>query len=145
VSAEALAVDSDLSIPRHELSFRATRAGGPGGQHVNTSSTRIELEWNVERSRAVTEEQRSRLRAKLSSRLDAQGNLRIVASAFRSQARNREDAEQRLSALVRRALAVPKPRKKTRPTRGSVEQRLQSKKKLSEKKSRRRDVGPGFE
>lgn len=145
MSAEALAVDSDLSIPRHELSFRATRAGGPGGQHVNTSSTRIELEWNVERSRAVTEEQRSRLRAKLSSRLDAQGNLRIVASAFRSQARNREDAEQRLSALVRRALAVPKPRKKTRPTRGSVEQRLQSKKKLSEKKSRRRDVGPGFE
>ena len=145
MSAGALAVDSDLFIPRHELSFRATRAGGPGGQHVNTSSTRIELEWNVERSRAVTEEQRNRLRDKLSSRLDAQGNLRIVASAFRSQARNREDAEQRLSALVRRALAVPKPRKKTRPTRGSVEQRLQSKKKLSEKKSRRRDVGQGFE
>jgi ribosome-associated protein len=145
VSAGALAVDSDLSIPRHELTFRATRAGGPGGQHVNTSSTRIELEWNVERSRAVTEEQRSRLRSKLSNRLDAQGHLRIVASAFRSQARNREDAEQRLSALVRRALAVPRPRKKTRPTRGSVEQRLQSKKKLSEKKGRRRDLGQGFE
>jgi ribosome-associated protein len=144
VSAAALDVNSDLAIPRHELTFRASRAGGPGGQHVNTSSTRIELLWNVERSRALTREQRDRLREKLATRLDAQGSIRVVASAFRSQARNREDAEARLAALVRRALAVPKSRKKTRPTRGSVEQRLQEKKLLSKKKSERRVSGEDY-
>ena len=138
MSAPALDVNADLSIPRHELSFRASRAGGPGGQHVNTSSTRIELLWNVDRSRALSDAQRARLRDKLASRLDAAGTVRVVASAFRSQARNREDAEERLASLVRRALAVPKSRKKTRPTRGSIEQRLQLKKKLSEKKKRER-------
>jgi ribosome-associated protein len=139
VTAEsALVVDSGLSIPRFELTFRATRAGGPGGQHVNTSSTRVELLWNVERSRAVSADQRARLREKLGGRIDAQGTVRVVASAFRSQTRNREDAEDRLAALIRRALAVPKPRKKTRPGRGAVESRLRFKRKKSEKKRDRR-------
>lgn len=134
----ALPVNSDVSIPRFELTFRATRAGGPGGQHVNTSSTRVELLWNVDRSRAISEQQRQRLRDKLAGRLDAQGNVRVVASAFRSQLRNREDAEDRLAALVRRALTVPKPRKKTRPSRSAMESRLRTKRKLSEKKKERR-------
>lgn len=137
-SDSALVVDSYLSIPRSELTFRATRAGGPGGQHVNTSSTRIELLWNLERSRAISEEQRERLRARLATRLDADGGVRVVASAFRSQLRNRQDAEERLSALIRRGLAVPKARKKTRPHRGAVENRLQTKRKRSEKKRERR-------
>jgi ribosome-associated protein len=141
VSAEALQVEPDFAIPRHELTVRATRAGGPGGQHVNTSSTRIELLWNVERSRALSDKQRERLRAKLASRLDADGNVRVVASAYRSQLRNREDAEERLIALVRRALHVPRARRKTRPHRGAVEARLDAKKRASEKKRRRRDVG----
>jgi len=134
----ALMVDSELSIPRSELTFRATRAGGPGGQHVNTSSTRIELRWSLERSRAVSEAQRHRLRDKLAARLDADGHVRIVASAFRSQLRNRQDAEERLAALIRRALTVPKARRKTRPGRGAMESRLETKRKLSEKKRRRR-------
>jgi ribosome-associated protein len=139
VSAEsALPVTSDLSIPRFELTFRATRAGGPGGQHVNTSSTRVELLWSLERSRAVSDQQRSRLREKLAARLDAQGNVRVVASAFRSQLRNRQDAEERLAALIRRALVVPKARKKTRPSRSAVESRLRTKRKVSEKKKERR-------
>jgi ribosome-associated protein len=136
----ALVVDSELSIPRSELTFRATRAGGPGGQHVNTSSTRVELLWNVERSRAISAEQRTRLREKLGGRLDAQGNVRVVASAFRSQTRNRQDADERLATLIRRALAVPKPRRKTRPSRAAVETRLHSKRKLSDKKQERREV-----
>lgn len=140
MSSDALSVEPDFVIPRHELSIRATRAGGPGGQHVNTSSTRIELLWNLERSRAPSDEQRVRLREKLASRLDADGNVRVVASAFRSQLRNREDAEERLAALVRRALQVPKVRRKTRPHRGAVEARLQSKRQASEKKRRRRDT-----
>jgi ribosome-associated protein len=134
----ALVVDSTLSIPRSELTFRASRAGGPGGQHVNTSSTRVELLWNVERSRAVDSHQRARLRDKLAARIDGDGNVRVVASANRSQLRNREDAEVRLATLVRRALVVPKARKKTRPTRGSVEERLRTKKELSRKKQERR-------
>lgn len=134
----ALTVSPELSIPRFELTFRATRAGGPGGQHVNTSSTRVELLWNVERSRALSEPQRARLRGKLGARLDAQGNVRVVASAFRSQLRNRQDAEERLGALIRRALAVPKVRKKTRRRRSAIEARLRLKKKQGEKKRDRR-------
>lgn len=137
----ALRVNSDLSIPRFELTFRATRAGGPGGQHVNTSSTRVELLWNVERSRSLSETQRHRLREKLASRLDSEGNVRVVASAHRSQTRNRDDAEERLATLVRRALLVPKQRKKTQPGRAAVEGRLRSKRLVREKKQRRRDVG----
>jgi ribosome-associated protein len=137
-AGSALIVSPELSIPRSELSFRASRAGGPGGQHVNTSSTRVELLWNVENSRSLSGEQRARLREKLDSRLDAQGNVRVVASAFRSQSRNREDAEERLATLVRRALVVPKVRKKTRPSRAAKERRLQSKRRVSTKKRDRR-------
>ena len=133
-----LVVDADLSIPRRELAFRASRSGGPGGQHVNTSSTRVEVLWNVARSRVITEAQRQRLEEKLASRLDAEGNVRVVGSAYRSQARNRDDAEQRLAALIRRALMVPKARRKTRPSRTSIERRLRSKKLDSEKKRERR-------
>ena len=86
----------------------------------------------------MSSELRERLRDKLASRLDSEGNLRVVASAFRSQLRNRQDAEDRLSALIRRALVVPKARKKTRPTRGAVESRLHTKRKISDKKRERR-------
>ena len=137
-AGSALHVNSEVSIPWFELTFRATRAGGLGGQHVNTSSTRVELLWNVQRSRSISEAQRSRLREKLTSRLDGEGNVRVVASAYRSQARNRDDAEERLATLIRRALMVPKARKKTRPGRGAVESRLRLKKHKSDKKRGRR-------
>lgn len=138
-AGSALVVDHSVSIPRSELTTRATRAGGPGGQHVNTSSTRIELWWNVRQTRALTDAQRQRVIEKLGSRLDAGGHLRVVASAFRSQARNREDAEARLAALVRRGLAVPRPRRKTRPKKSAVEARLRTKQIRSEKKRQRRE------
>ena len=83
--ATHLAVNADVSIPRTELQFRATRAGGAGGQHVNTSSTRIELLWDLPHSTAVSEEQRDRLQSKLAARLDAEGHVRVVASDRRSQ------------------------------------------------------------
>jgi ribosome-associated protein len=138
MSGDELVVSGDLSIPRSELEVRATRAGGPGGQHVNKSSTRIELTWNIESSRVLTDEQRNRLRDKLGGRMDGSGSIRVVASESRSQARNREDAERRLAALLKRALVVPKARRKTRPSRSAVEKRLRSKKKTSEKKRDRR-------
>jgi ribosome-associated protein len=135
----AVFVSDELRIPRDELAFRASKSGGPGGQHVNTSSTRVELLWNVRRSRALTEEQRSLLLTKLATRLDGDGELRVVSSEHRSQARNRDAAEERLTRLVRRALVVPKVRRATRPTMGGVERRLKSKKIEGAKKKARRE------
>ena len=133
-----LDVTTSFAIPRAELQYRATRAGGPGGQHVNTSSTRIELLWDLPRSQAVTEEQRERLRAKLAARLDADGMVRVVASDRRSQQQNREAADERLVALVRHALHVPKRRKPTKPPKAAKERRLAEKRKRSERKRDRR-------
>ena len=118
--------------------MRASRSSGPGGQHVNTSSTRVEVRWNVRRSGALSEEERARLCEALASRLDSEGTLRVVASDSRSQLRNREAAERRLAELVRRALVVPKKRKPTKPSRAAKEARLREKKHRSERKERRR-------
>ncbi len=137
-SDDSLSVNERVAIPRAELGVRATRAGGPGGQHVNTSSTRIELTWNVSTSAALSDPEKFRVLQALASRIDADGTLRIVASDTRSQRQNLALAEQRLAALVRRALVVPRPRKKTKPTRASVERRLSEKKRAGAKKRDRR-------
>src|SRR5438094_9283710 len=95
-----LTVGNSLRIPRSELSFRATRAGGPGGQHVNTSSTRIELLWDLTHSTVVNDEVRARLLEKLAARVDAAGMIRVVASDRRSQAQNKEAGSERLAKIV---------------------------------------------
>lgn len=132
-----LRVSDAVVIPRAEVEVRATRSGGPGGQHVNTSSTRVEMVWNVRASVAITDEQRARLLTTLASRMDSAGNLRVVASDTRSQRQNRALAAERLAVLVRRALVVPRPRKRTRPSRGAVEARLAAKKRRAAKKRER--------
>jgi ribosome-associated protein len=137
-TADGVRVNESVVIPRDELVARASRAGGAGGQHVNTSSTRIEIVWNVGATRALTEEQRERVLHKLSSRLDAERNVRVVASDRRSQRQNRDAAESRLADLVRQALVVPKKRKPTKPSRAAKQARLDSKKRVSEKKRERR-------
>ena len=135
-----LNVTPTIAIPRSELQYRASRAGGPGGQHVNTSSTRIELLWDLAGSTAVTEEERARLHTKLAARLDADGMVRVVASDRRSQGQNKQAADARLASLVKHALHVPKPRKATKPTRAAKEKRLSEKKHRSDiKKTRRPD------
>ena len=141
MSDDALEVNAKVAIPRGELLFRATRAGGPGGQHVNTSSTRVELRWNVVTTTALDEPARARAAERLSSRLDAEGYIRVVASESRSQLRNREAAERRLAALVRAALVVPKVRRKTKPSRAAKARRLDAKRQNAEKKRRRRARG----
>ena len=130
-----------LAIPRAELVYRASRAGGAGGQHVNTSSTRIELLWNVRASPSLDDSARERVAAKLATRIDGDGWIRVVSSARRSQQQNRDAAEARLAELVRAALVVQKRRKATRPSRGAKEARLAEKKKRGEtKRQRRQDV-----
>ena len=137
---DVLAVNRVLSIPRAELTVRASRSGGPGGQHVNTSSTRVELLWNVLESPTLFDDQRALLMNALRTRLSAAGELRVVASDTRSQLRNRALAEKRLAEIVRRALLVKKARKKTRPTRSAVERRLAEKKLHSKLKHDRHDT-----
>ena len=135
-----IVVSPELTIPEGELTYRASRAGGPGGQHVNTSSTRIELLWDLTNSRAVSDEVRTRLLAKLAARLDSEGMVRVVASDRRSQAQNRESATRRLAAVVRQALVVQRKRRATKPTKASREQRLTEKHHRSDRKrDRRRD------
>ena len=135
---DVIRVTEMVSIPRSELTVRATRSGGPGGQHVNTSSTRIEITWDVTRTRALTDDQRARAVTRLGARVSDEGMVRVVASDSRSQRQNREHAEARLADLIRRALAVPKARKRTRVPRGAVESRLESKRKRGDRKRQRR-------
>jgi ribosome-associated protein len=137
----ALEVSGELRVPLAELEFRATRSGGPGGQHVNTSSTRVELVWDLAASPTLTPEQRDRLRQRLATRLDAAGRLRLVSSASRSQLRNREDVTERLRLLLAQALVVPKTRKRTKPSRAAKAARLQGKRRRSATKRDRRRPG----
>jgi ribosome-associated protein len=133
-----LDISPELRLPLSELEYRASRAGGPGGQHVNTSSTRVEVWWDVAGSRALDEAQRRRLLERLESRLDGAGRLRLVEGGSRSQFRNREAVTHRLARVVAEALRVPKRRKATRPSRAAKAARLEAKRRRSAVKRERR-------
>ncbi len=139
---DAIIGNDHLTIPRSELEFRASRSSGAGGQHVNKTSSRIEISWNIATSPSLTEDQRELLLKKLASRLSTDGTLRVVASDTRSQLRNRERAEERLADIVRRGLLVAKKRKPTRRPRAANEARLTTKKKHSDKKRDRQRRPP---
>ncbi len=135
---DVLIVNAHVRIPRTELDVRATRSGGPGGQHVNTSSTKIELRWQPAASVALSEVQRERLLTNLAGKLDGDGWLRLTASEHRSQLQNREAAEARLVAMIKGALVVPKVRRATKPTYTSKVKRLETKSQRSAVKANRR-------
>jgi ribosome-associated protein len=127
-----LVVTRSLTIPSSELAWRFSGSGGPGGQHANTSNTKVTLTWNLEGSGATTELQRSRLLEELGP------VVRVVVTDERSQARNRDLALERLRDRVSDALAVRASRRPTRPTRSSVDRRLTDKRLRSERKTDRR-------
>lgn len=133
-----VAITPSLSIPRDALRFRFTRSGGPGGQHVNRTSSQVELTFDVLHSPAVTVEQRTRLIKGLRRRIDSEGVLHLVSHASRSQLENRADVTKRFAALLASALKPVKPRKATRPTRAAREKRLESKKARGTTKLRRK-------
>ena len=126
-----------LAIPDSELSESFVRASGPGGQNVNKVASAVELRFDVANSSALPPHVRERLLARRDRRLTADGVLVIQANRFRDQARNREDARERLAEIVRGALHVPKKRIATKPTRASKERRIASKKKRSQHKQTR--------
>jgi ribosome-associated protein len=138
VDENRIAVTPTVAIPVTELEFRASRSGGPGGQHVNRSSTRVELWWNAAQSPSLSPDERALALSRLRSRLTEDGALRIVASETRSQTRNRTLAIERFRQVLAQALAVRKRRRPTRPTRAARERRLADKRKQSERKRRRR-------
>ena len=134
---DPLEISPSLRLPAGELEYRASRSGGPGGQHVNTSSTRVEVWWDVARSPSLTEDQRARLLSRLASRLDGEGRLRLVSSGSRSQLRNREEVTARLADVVAAALVIPKRRKPTRPSRAAKAARLEAKRRRAATKRQR--------
>jgi ribosome-associated protein len=133
-----LDITPDLRLPLSELEYRASRSGGPGGQHVNTSSTRIEVWWDVAGSPSLSDEQRAQLLERLRARLDSNGRLRLVSSGSRSQLRNKEDVTERLQSVVAAALAVRKKRKATKVSRAAKAARLEAKRRRSAIKQHRR-------
>jgi ribosome-associated protein len=126
-----------LHLPERELSWRFSRSSGAGGQHVNTTDTRVELTWSLADTAVLTDEQRARVAEKLRSRL-VDGTITVVSSRYRSQHRNREAARVRLEELVSAAVVPPRPRRPTKPTRASKERRLDAKKRRSDVKRSRR-------
>ena len=141
IGDQTLQVTPELYLPLAELEYRASRSGGPGGQHVNTSSTRIEVWWDVAGSPSLSPEQRAQLLARLKSRLDSAGRLRLVSSGSRSQLRNREDVTARLQSVLAAALAVRKKRKVTKPSRAAKAARLEAKRRRAATKRNRRAPG----
>jgi ribosome-associated protein len=137
-SDNSLPIRSGVVVPRHELTFRATRSGGPGGQHVNKTSSRVELTWSVATSTALSPELRARALQRLATRLDGEGILRLVSDRTRSQLQNKEDATERFVEILRQALTIPKLRKATKVSKGVKARRLDAKKRHGAKKADRR-------
>ncbi len=121
-----------------EITFKATRSSGPGGQHVNKTSTRVELSWSLFHTKAFTQDQVYLLKEKLKTRLTKEGVLQLSSSHSRSQYRNKEDVIKRFFSLLNLSLQKPKQRKATRPSLAAQRKRLQAKKAQSDKKANRR-------
>ena len=141
MSGRDLEVNHRLVIPAAELRESASRSGGPGGQHVNKTSTRVTLRWCVAESVALADAQRARLLRRLRPKLTRGGDLVVHARRFRSRGRNRELARERLAELVREALATPKTRVPTRRSRASRERALAAKRRRARLKQTRGQVG----
>jgi ribosome-associated protein len=129
-----LHVTDTIAIDDSELEERFVRASGPGGQNVNKVASAVELRFDASRSAALDDEVRERLKRIAGSRMTAEGVILIDARRFRTQAKNREDARERLAELIRAALVRPKRRRKTRPTTASRERRIESKRRRAQTK-----------
>jgi len=121
-----------------ELTFKAVRSSGPGGQHVNKTASKVEVSFNLETSEALSEIEKERLRLKIPTKISSEGIIVLQSGETRSQHRNKAIVIERLIELLQKNLKVAKPRKKTKPSKGAIERRLKSKKENAFKKSNRR-------
>lgn len=134
-------VTSSLQLPESEIKLSFIASPGPGGQNVNKVATAVQLRFDVVHSPSLPEEVRARLLTQIGSRLTTQGELIIKASRYRTQERNKQDAMGRLVELIRHATIRPKKRRKTKPTKSSIQRRLTTKKIQGAKKELRRSRG----
>ena len=132
--SEVIRITPEVVIPVAELEFRASRASGPGGQGVNTTDSRVELRFDVAGSPSLPPEAKERALRRLGPRLDRGGVLRVVAQTQRSQLANRRAATERFAELLTAALATPKARTPTRPTRAAAARRVEDKRRRSDTK-----------
>jgi ribosome-associated protein len=138
-SRQQLRINAEIAIPLSEVTLRASRSSGPGGQHANVTASRVEAIFDVLGSSSLSEEQRERILVRSGPRVVA------VAQDARSQARNRELALRRLGERLRRALAVPRKRRATAPTAASRARRLEAKRRAARRKAERRRPSPADE
>jgi ribosome-associated protein len=140
VEADSLQINQTTTIPLSELRFRFSRSSGPGGQHVQKTSTRVELLFDVANSPSLTDAQRVRVLVRLSGHIDSAGVLHLFSQSARSQLRNRHEVVDRFQALIRHALKRRRRRKPTRPSAASRERRLQEKRERGQRKRLRGQV-----
>jgi ribosome-associated protein len=132
-----LVVNDQIQINEDEFSWSFVRAGGPGGQNVNKVASKAVLRWDVRSTTSLPDEVKARLEAQQRRRITLEGELIVTSQKYRDQERNRQDCLEKLQAMVLQATVVPKPRKKTRPSRASKERRITAKKRRSQVKRRR--------
>lgn len=121
-----------------EIHFQATRSGGPGGQHANKTSTKVELHWSLEDSQALSDREKSRLRETLANKLTNDGRLVLSSGQTRSQAKNKALVTEKFLRILEKRVQPPKRRKKTKPSRAAKRKRLEAKRRNAEKKANRR-------
>ena len=137
-AGDYLIVNSRIRIPTSEFSFSYMRSSGPGGQNVNKVSTKVRLRWGLLESPSLPKTVKERFRTKYARRMTAQGEILITSQRTRNRSRNVDDCLEKLREMLAVAAVVPKPRKKTKPSRASREKRLKQKREQAAKKQRRR-------
>jgi ribosome-associated protein len=135
---DPLRVTHGVEIPASEVAMEFARASGPGGQHVNKTETRVTLRFALARSPSIPRELKERMIERLASRLTKSGEILVTSGSRRDRSQNMDEAWSRLEMILRRAAMVPKPRKKTRPSRGAKERRLSEKRRTAQRKEGRR-------
>lgn len=136
--ADPIQVNTFVRIPADAIRFKAVRAGGAGGQNVNKVSSKVELRIDLTAIEGLPDDALARLRTAQRNRLDAEGLWMVISDRTRDQLKNLEDAREKVTEAVRAALVRPIPRRATRPTKGSKERRLDSKKRTAQTKQQRR-------
>ena len=140
-----LFINSQLEIPESELEITTSRSGGPGGQHVNTTSSKVTLRWNIVQSQVLSEKVRAQLMKNLVSRLTLQGELVLQVDTSRSQMQNRETAFERLTIIIQKALLISKKRIPTKPKKSAKLRRLNDKSRIGNIKRQRKNSAGDLE
>ena len=138
---DAIVIDDTITVPSEALTFKAVRAGGPGGQNVNKVSSKVELRINIQAVEGLHPEALERLRHAVRNQLDGDGWWIMLASTTRDQGRNLEEAREKVRAAIRKAMVPPTPRRATKPTRASQTRRLDEKRRMAERKRTRKRGG----